>query len=185
MQKILIGLLVWIMSAMALVSQASAISITAQVPVVFQFSGDLEGSASASGFIVTLGELIGIFGIGVERVSVAVDDSSQDIKTTAEFAFTDVTVDFVLFDFNLALGYGMGTASLEDFTSGGVEFSSEEGAASQFFFRFGYPFNESIDISLSYHGIDAETQLSANGAELGSTTDVGGVMYAAGVTAHF
>lgn len=161
-------------------AQESTYSLGIDLPIQFVFTGNISGAVSASGFKATLDTPYHV-GVGFENYSVDVNDGFLNIYTTLEYQFVDIFVDMYFTAMHLALGYGIGMVTTDDFTVSGTSFGFEEAEASQWFLSLGWPFDPVWEFHVGYHRISAESNLLINGVKTGTTMDLGGIMHSVGL----
>ncbi len=161
-------------------AQESTYSFGVDIPLQFVFTGNISGAVSASGFKATLDTPYNV-GVGYENYSVEANDIINNIYTTLEYKFLDVFVDMYFTALHLALGYGTGVVTTEDFTLSGTSFGFKEADASQWFLSLGWPFDPAWEFHVGYHRITAESTLLIDGVNTGATIDLGGIMHSLGL----
>lgn len=156
------------------------------LPIQFTFTGNISGTAAPSGFKATL-HLPWRFGVAYQSYTVEATDSLANIDTELEIEMIDVMIDFDWGPIVIALGYGSGTVSMRPFTLSGAEFSTEDADASQIIVSLGWVIDTAKrwNFHLGYHMLEAETDFLVNGANSGSTIDLGGTMLSVGFSYWF
>ena len=160
---------------------AVVISISADLPVVYNFENSDLGDESATGIVTALIFPSG-FGIGLEQYGVSgkINNATagwvnQDFEYDVSFA--DVFYQFPLPLLNIIIGGGLGKGKF-DLTGLAIEF--EDPTMTQLFFTFGYPFGAIFDVHVGYHRIVGDTTSTG-----GNTVDLDSQMFTLGARIDF
>ena len=161
-------------------SQETSWSLGVDLPLQFIFTGDVSGTATPSGYKITLDTPF-VVGVGTEKYTVPVDDSDNNIETSLEFSFIDVFIDVFFSVMHGALGFGTGTVAMEDFDFGGSTFSAADDEATQTYIALGWPLSPTWEFHVAYHRVVAESTLESSDATIADIdVDFGGIMHSAG-----
>lgn len=153
-----------------------------ELPVDFEFSGDIDGSAdSVSGFIVGWGFASHI-GLGFEKISATAIDTVLDVRGDVDYTFVDVFVFLPAFGLDWQFGVGSGSVDLALADSAGNTFTTDGADAWQWFLTAGYQFGDATSIHLGFRKISADTDnLTINNAPSGQAFDVSGRTLSLGI----
>lgn len=153
-----------------------------ELPVDFEFSGDIDGSAdSVSGIILGWGFESHI-GLGFEKISATANDSVLGVQGDVDYTFVDVFVFLPAFGLDWQFGVGKGRVDLALQDSGGKTFSTDGADAWQWFLTAGFRIGDATSIHLGYRKISADTDnLTVNNASSGLAFDLDGRTLSLGI----
>ena len=134
---------------------ADVFSVTADIPLLYSPSGDLD-SSGVSGFLVGLSTPF-LVGLGYESYDVEADNNAS-LSVNIVDVFVNLPVPLV----NISLGYGIGAGDLSS-GSGGAEYDTA--VMNQFFARVGYPILVLFDVHVGYHYVLGTAEAKTSGVD--------------------
>lgn len=160
-------------------AQADVFSVSADVPIAYSFSEG--GSADeVSGYKLGV-SLPFLVGFGVEEYTATL--KSNGVKSERNFSFIDLFFNLPVPLVNIALGYGFGTASVDQ-TPATTGLTYEDADVNQYFLSVGYPFAGVFDVHLGYHVVSGSGDVKQDNTKIGETK-LDGNMVSLGVKVGF
>ena len=143
---------------------AQTSGLTLDVPLSFNFEGDVTGSAeNVGGFMLSIAFPFNV-GIGYETIVANGKDETDKVLIKANYTFTDIYLHMMAGSMNWMFGYGTGTAKAEvsGYAPGTGGLFELEGKATKMFVGLGLQLGSGDnDVHFIYHAITAEELLDA------------------------
>lgn len=157
---------------------ADALSVSGDIPIVYQFSEPNLKSPSASGVLVGL-SLPGLVGVGAESYKVKGQVASLSTDYEYKVTMVDLYADLPFPGGNLVVGGGLGKGR---FATVPASAAYPDASLKQVYFSVGVPFGGVFDAHVSYHIIRGDTNIPYT---VGKKVNLDASMATAGIKVGF
>ena len=178
MKKVLIGLVAGAALIFA-ASPAHAISVSADIPLQFNYTKDIEQKADSVSGAKVLVSLPILIGFGLETYTAEFDDGTG--KFSSSYQFLDVFYELPIPVINISVGLGLGQSGATYEVPGAPPSDYDNGLATQYWLSLGYPLIPLIDLHLGYHVVDVKVGIPGGSGDV----NVGGNMLSLGMRIGF